>query len=79
MRVKVFEKYEKNGKEVWTRKALKGKHADFGMCHSCSKFTPDNLETNCPVASKLAKFALDEGIITPVFECPAFDKKGGKG
>jgi hypothetical protein len=70
-----FEKYNHHGKEVWVRTSLKGKHRDICLCHSCKFLDVTSKEKNCPIANKLFQLCKEEGLVTPVFECPKFEEK----
>ena len=66
--------YEHHGNTVFVDATLKGRHRDFCLCYSCKLFTPDNRETNCPIASRLYQIDVEEGLVTPVWECPKFQQ-----
>ena len=67
-----YTKYEHHGLEVWVRTDLKGTHRQHCLCHSCEKFRPENRDDNCSKANRLYQLCVDEGMTTPVFECPDF-------
>ena len=70
---KVFEEYVHHGsEEVSVMQELKGKHKDFCLCYSCDKFKPDTPE-NCPVAQEVYTLCVQENLVLPVWECPAFE------
>ena len=64
--------YEHHGKMVAVEESNKGKHRENCLCWKCSKFTPDNRETNCPIANKLYAICCEHNVTTPVWECPDF-------
>jgi hypothetical protein len=68
-------KYEHHGSEVSVREDLKGKHREHCLCFSCSKFTPENREENCPIANQVFDTCVKYDLVTPVWECPEFEEK----
>ena len=70
-----YEQYEHHGALVWVNSALKGKHREYCLCWSCGKFTPDNRETNCPIANRVYELCKEEQLVLPVWECPVFEEK----
>jgi len=70
-----YENYEHHGAKVFVRSDLKGKHSKYCMCYSCDKFKPEDRKNNCKIASKLYEFCVDHDMVTPVWECPEFNKK----
>lgn len=70
-----IEWYEHHGKKVAVEDFLKGKHRQHCLCWICDNFTPDNRETNCPIASKLFALCVEYNLVTPVYECPVFAVK----
>ena len=69
-----FERYLHHGKQVWTRKVLKGKHREHCLCFSCGNFKPGT-DDNCERAQKLFEYCVRYDMTTPVFECPDFKEK----
>ena len=67
--------YKHHGKVVSVDQDLLGKHRAHCLCHRCEKFTPDDGDRNCPIASLLFSACRAFNIITPVWECPAFKEK----
>ena len=65
--------YEHHGAKVFVDEALKGKHREHCLCHKCGKFTPENRETNCKIASLLFQVCVLCDVTTPVFECPNYE------
>ena len=67
--------YKHWGGKVFVRKDLLGKHREHCLCWECMKFLPNNRVDNCPIAN--LNYALDvlTHIVTPVWECPEFEKK----
>jgi hypothetical protein len=63
-----------HGRTVAVREDLMNTHRDVCMCYDCTKFTPGLPEQNCPIANLLFAVCLETGIVTPVFECPAFQQ-----
>jgi len=70
-----YEKYNHHENEVWVRSDLKGKHRDYCLCHSCKKLDMVDRKKNCKIASALYKNCVEFKLVTPVWECPEFDKK----
>ena len=66
-------RYVHHGQRVWVRKDLLGRHRDFCLCHSCAKFMP-NQDDNCVLAQTNYEFCVRTGLVTPVWECPVFEK-----
>jgi len=69
--MKVFEKYEHHGAEVFVMRELKGLHQEFCLCYSCGKFRPDTSE-NCPIAQRIYELDVELNLVTPVWECGEF-------
>lgn len=70
----MFEQYEHHGNLVWVDSVYKGMHREYCLCYQCKKFTPDNRATNCPIANAVYKNCVERHVVTPVWECPDFDK-----
>jgi len=69
----IFIKYPHHTEEeVSVRKELKGRHKDFCLCYSCDKFKPNTPE-NCPIANEVYTLCVQENLVLPVWECPAFE------
>ena len=65
--------YYHHARLVSVREDLWGKHRDHCLCFEpCSRFFPSEPERNCPKARRLFKLCVEEGMTTPVFECPDF-------
>lgn len=69
-----YENYNHHGCCVWVRTALKGKHRTQCLCWECKKLRPGR-EDNCPIAAKIYYNCVQFNVVTPVYECPAFDSK----
>lgn len=67
-------KYEHHGIEVYVRNCLQGRHRDMCLCYACYKFKPEDDVNNCPKANRLYRLCIEEGMVTPVFECPDWEK-----
>lgn len=74
----MFEQYKHHGRSVWVRSDLRGTHREHCLCFSCDMFTPEDRESNCPLANLLYALCVETGMTTPVFECPQFFKKEEK-
>ena len=71
---KKYEQYRHHGKGmVWVNSELKGRHKDYCLCYSCTKFIPQDRNANCVIADLLYATDCAMGIVTPVFECPNFE------
>jgi len=70
---KKYEKYKHHGAEVWVRSDLKGKHRDYCLCWSCNQFHPGQ-KINCPAAQVLYQNCVTFDVVTPVWECPNFER-----
>jgi sarcosine oxidase delta subunit len=64
-----------DGEVVFVRKDLKGKHREHCLCFQCSRFFPEDRGENCVTAELV--FAVDRecGLVTPVWECPFYQRK----
>ena len=69
---KMFELYEHHGSMVWVRSSLKGKHREHCLCHSCSRFHPDDQDANCSLANENFAMCVRNDMVLPVWECPKF-------
>lgn len=68
---KRFTWYTHHGNKVCVQKRLKGKHRDHCLCFSCEKFHP-GAKDNCDIAKALYRLCVDNGLVTPVWECGRF-------
>lgn len=68
-----IEKYNHHDRDVFVQSNLKGKHRDHCLCFRCGKFKPDSVY-NCERAGKLYEICRDYGMVTPVYECDAFEQ-----
>lgn len=74
--MKNVEKYEHwDGYDpVWVMSELKGKHREHCLCHQgCKKFKPGE-EDNCPIAQENFEFCVKHGVVSPMWECPKFER-----
>jgi hypothetical protein len=69
-----MKQYEHHGTLVWVREDLQGQHRAHCLCWACAKLRPGQAE-NCPIAQGLYEFDVAHNLVTPVFECPAFEEK----
>jgi hypothetical protein len=68
-----YEQYEHHGKQVWVRSDLKGGHRQHCLCFTpCRLFKPETPAQNCKIANALYANCVQFGVVTPVWECPAF-------
>ena len=72
-----YEQYEHHGAKVWVNSQLKGKHRDFCLCFQCNKLNLIEPEKSCHFAKEIYKNCVTFNVVTPVFECPAFEVKNG--
>ena len=63
--------YEHHGNQVFVQNHLKGKHREHCLCFSCDDFHPGT-KLNCAIAKTLYQLCIDQGMVTPVYECPKF-------
>jgi len=71
----MYEKYNHHGKEAVVKSELKGKHRKHCLCFEpCKHFTPEDRKNNCKIANAVYKNCVDFHIVTPVWECPEFEK-----
>ena len=67
--------YKHHGiKSVAVRSDLKGKHRDYCLCHFCALFKP-NQSDNCQIAEQVYALCVDEDLVLPVWECPAYETR----
>lgn len=69
-----YVEYEHHGVSVMVREDLKGRHREFCLCYSCKYFHPGE-DDNCPTAHRVFRTCVNEGVVTPVWECPLFEEK----
>lgn len=56
---------------------LRGKHREHCLCWRCLNFKPGT-EDNCRIAKRLYQICVEENLVTPVYECPAYMGSGKK-
>lgn len=67
-------KYNHHEAEVSVMEHLKGKHRESCLCYAnCKYFKPDQLD-NCEIAQETFELCVKHNTVTPVFECPKFEK-----
>ena len=71
-----FEQYEHHGAMVWVDKALRGQGWEMCLCLDCARFKIGRTD-NCAIAEDTYQNTLKHHLVTPVFECPAFEEKCG--
>lgn len=70
----MFETYEHHGATVTVQSELKGKHREHCLCfQGCANFKPGSAD-NCEIAAAVYKNCVQFDIVTPVWECPRFEK-----
>lgn len=69
-----FIQYSHHGAWVSVDEELRGKHREHCLCYSCEYFHPGRVD-NCRIAEKLYAICVEESLVTPVYECPAFKEK----
>ena len=67
--------YDHHGTRVAVRSCLKGKHREHCLCHICKRFFPEDRDLNCAVANLVYALDVAQGLTTPVWECPRFQKE----
>ena len=68
-------KYNHHGVDVSVFDNLKGKHREHCLCfQQCKFFKPDTPE-NCTIAQANFKNCVRWSIVTPVYECPVYEKE----
>ena len=67
--------YDHHGVAVSVQENLKGLHREHCLCWlGCKKFKPQNREGNCAIANALYRNCVHYNVVTPVWECPDFEK-----
>jgi hypothetical protein len=61
-------RYRHHGREVVVRADLKGKHRDHCLCYGCGKYP------GCPIAKAVFDNCVKFDLVTPVWECPDFER-----
>lgn len=72
----MIERYVHHGREVAVESALKGRHREHCLCFICDRFAPGHAD-HCSIAAKLYALCVDESLVAPVWECPAFEIAAG--
>ena len=65
--------YVHHGNQVYVDRGQQGLHRHFCLCHTCKAFKP-NTSGNCMIAETLYKVCKDHGLVTPVWECPKYQR-----
>jgi len=73
--VKMFEKYEHHGEDVFVSCEHKGNHRQHCLCTFCKRFKPGE-EDNCPIAKDTFENCVKHNLVTPMWECPKFEDSG---
>ena len=66
--------YEHHGREVAVREHDKSLHRLHCLCYICNNFRPLDVERGCPIAYAVFRNCQEFGIVTPVWECPEFER-----
>lgn len=70
----MIELYVHHSREVSVMSHLKGKHREHCLCfQGCSRFKPNTPE-NCAIAQAIYDNCVRFDIVTPVWECPKFER-----
>lgn len=70
-----YELNEHSWGTAWVRSDLKGQHTGHCLCYApCVKFKP-NQSDNCPRAQATYEHCIKWDCVTPMWECPGFDKE----
>jgi len=67
-----YERYMHHGTDMAVRSDLKGRHAEFCLCHNCRHFKPYDREANCETANLIYCVNVSAEVVTPVWECGDF-------
>jgi hypothetical protein len=70
-----IERYEHHGAIVAVRSDLKGRHWEHCLCARCARFGYGPVGAKCARAEELYAFCAHNDMVTPVWECPAFEEK----
>ena len=70
-----YDRYMHHGAWVSVRKDLKGKHREMCLCFSCCRFNLVDRRKCCHAARDLYKLCVKYNLVTPVFECPEFERR----
>lgn len=65
--------YEHHGLTMSVQSELKGKNREHCLCYTCENFVPDCRKYNCPIAQKIYDACVENGIVTPVYECAKYE------
>ena len=68
-------KYNHHLVDVSVFKELKGKHREHCLCYANCKFFKPDTEENCHIAKVNYNVDITYNIVTPVFECPKYEKE----
>lgn len=69
----MIEYYNHHGNNVAVISELKGKHREHCLCYKCQKFYP-GIEDNCKIAQATYEHCAYYGLVTPVYECPEYQR-----
>ena len=64
-------RYVHHDVEVCVDEDLRGKHREHCLCYSCDFFNPGQVN-NCRIAQRLYELVVEENLVTPVYECAAY-------
>lgn len=65
--------YIHHGRKVKVDAKLKGKHREHCLCYKCAKFKLNSSDA-CEIAQMVYSTAVEFGIVTPVYECPQYER-----
>ena len=73
-----YEQYLHHKAKVYVKKAQKGKHWDSSLCTDCAFFLPDTSD-NCLIESIIHTVNRDNNLVSVIWECPKFARRGRVG
>lgn len=69
-------KYVHHDTEVSVQEEMLGKHREHCLCYQgCKFFKPETRKGNCGIANAIYKNCVLYGVVTPVWECPKYEKE----
>lgn len=72
-----IKRFMHHGNLVYGMIDVAGTHRDSCLCYAaCLNFKPGQPD-NCPIAQELYELNVKHGIVTPVYECPAYEPDPG--
>ena len=73
-------KYNHHGAVVSVQEHLIGKHREHCLCWlGCKYFKPNDRPNNCSIANQVFEICVKYDIVSPVWECPKYEKENFDG